>query len=269
MGEIAACNVTNDVFAMNVPEIAAGMLVFLALNKNTPMEISAGILKGIKRFMEDKLDSKISGGHTIYNEWPLIGGEASGVIDKRKIIRKFPPKMGDKLILTKPLGTQALIAANRLLKKESEMIQYYSKKELRKSINKAIDLMTTPSQDIIKVIHSFEDFSFIHAMTDVTGFGLSGHLKEMLQGTQLSANISRVPLIKLTKELAIDFEYQLKELKMPETAGGLLISLDPRKVPEFSIKLTEKGISNWIIGDIDKPGSKPIKISQDINYLEI
>ncbi|MHA2120571.1 MAG: AIR synthase related protein, partial [Promethearchaeota archaeon] len=87
MGQIAANNVTNDIFALNVPEIS-GMLVFLALNKNTPMGIAEGILKGIKYFVEKKINSKIVGGHTIYSEWPLIekdipfqgeiGGEASG-----------------------------------------------------------------------------------------------------------------------------------------------------------------------------------------------
>ncbi|MBY8987676.1 MAG: selenide, water dikinase SelD, partial [Candidatus Lokiarchaeota archaeon] len=74
MGEIAACNVTNDIFAMNVPEVS-GMLVFLGINKNTPMNIAEGILKGINRFMEQKINSKVVGGHTIYSEWPLIGGE--------------------------------------------------------------------------------------------------------------------------------------------------------------------------------------------------
>ncbi|MFX1447700.1 MAG: AIR synthase related protein, partial [Promethearchaeota archaeon] len=87
MGEIAAANVTNDVFALNVPEIS-GMLVFLGIKKNMPMEIAEGILIGIRNFIENKIDSKVLGGHTIYSEWPLIGGEASGFIHKDKIIKK-------------------------------------------------------------------------------------------------------------------------------------------------------------------------------------
>ena len=81
MGEIAACNVTNDVFAMNVPKIS-GMLVFLGINTNTPIKIAEGILEGIKFFMEKKINSQVDGGHTIYSEWPLIGGEASGFVNK-------------------------------------------------------------------------------------------------------------------------------------------------------------------------------------------
>ncbi|TFF87251.1 MAG: selenide, water dikinase SelD, partial [Promethearchaeota archaeon] len=64
-GEIAACNVTNDIFAMNVPEIDGGMLIFLAIKTDTPDYIADGILKGIKNFMENKINSQISGGHTI------------------------------------------------------------------------------------------------------------------------------------------------------------------------------------------------------------
>ena len=83
MGEIAAANVTNDVFALNVSEIS-GMLIFLGLKKNMPMYVAEGILKGIRNFMENKINSKVLGGHTIYSEWPLIGGEASGFVHKDK-----------------------------------------------------------------------------------------------------------------------------------------------------------------------------------------
>jgi selenide,water dikinase len=126
MGEIAACNVTNDIFAMNVPEIS-GMLVFLAINSKTPMIIAEGILKGIKNFMEKKINSKVVGGHTIYSEWPLIGGEASGFVNKNSIILKQGVKLGDKLILTKPIGLQPIMAAYRLLKDLPEMLEGYSK----------------------------------------------------------------------------------------------------------------------------------------------
>ncbi|MHA2474715.1 MAG: AIR synthase related protein [Promethearchaeota archaeon] len=70
-GEIAAANVTNDVFALNVKDIS-GMLVFLGLKKNMPLYIAEDILKGVKNFMENKINSKVLGGHTIYSEWPLI-----------------------------------------------------------------------------------------------------------------------------------------------------------------------------------------------------
>jgi len=268
MGEISACNVTNDIFAMNVPEIS-GMLVFLAINKNTPMKIAEGILRGIKRFMEQKLNSKVVGGHTIYSEWPLIGGEASGFVNKNNLIRKHGVKKGDKLILTKPIGLQAIMAAYRLQKDSPEMLGDFSSNELNDSIKLAIDLMTTSNQSVVKAIYTYNDFSFIHAMTDVTGFGLSGHLKEMLQKSGLSAIIETVPSIKHSKNLSEEFGYAFNDCLCSETAGGMLIALDPNNIESFSNTLSSQGISNWIVGTIDNKEPELVRISKKVNYLEI
>ncbi len=268
MGEIAACNVTNDIFAMNVPEIS-GMLVFLAIKTNTPIKIAKGILEGIRDFMENKIDSKVVGGHTIYSEWPLIGGEASGFLEKKKLILKTGVKPGDKLILTKPIGLQAISAAYRLLKDMPETLENYSINELKYSIDIAIKLMTTPNQNVVRAIHSHEDFSFIHAMTDITGFGLAGHIREMLQGSELSALIETIPSIKLARDLSDDLGYALNECQSAETAGGMLISVDQSKSEDFSNTLTSEGIKNWTVGTIDNIKKGFVRVSENANYLEI
>lgn len=269
MGEIAAANVTNDVFALNVLEIS-GILVFLGIKKNMPSYVSEGILHGIKNFMENKIHSKVLGGHTIYSEWPLIGGEASGFVDKSKIIRKNYVELGDKLILTKPVGNQAIMAAYRLQKNNPALIESFSTTELDKSIETAINLMITPLQDVVQTIHSYPNVNFIHSMTDVSGFGLAGHLKEMLQKSKFSATIDRVPIIKLTQDLAYEFGYKFDTCEMPETAGGMLISVDETQAEEFSERLTKNGISNWMVGTIDKTKKpKYVRISDDVEYIEI
>lgn len=268
-GEIAAANVTNDIFALNVLEIS-GMLVFLGIKKNMPTYISEGILRGIKNFMEHKINSKVLGGHTIYSEWPLIGGEASGFVKKSKIIRKNYIELGDKLIITKPIGNQAVMAAYRLQKNNPALLESYSSTEIDTSIKSAINLMITPLQDVVKTIHAYNDISFIHSMTDVSGFGLTGHLHEMLQNSKLSATIDRVPIIKLSQELAYEFGYKFDTCEMPETAGGMLISVDQTQTEEFSERLMKNGISNWIVGTIDNI-KKPnyVHISDDVEYTEI
>ncbi|MHA2127583.1 MAG: selenide, water dikinase SelD [Promethearchaeota archaeon] len=268
MGQIAACNVTNDIFALNVPEIT-GMLIFLAINKNTPMEIAEGILHGIKYFMEEKINSKVVGGHTIYSEWPLIGGEASGFVNKNKIIRKHGVKDGDKLILTKPIGLQPIMAAYRILKDIPEMLETYSEKQLRKSIKLAINIMTISNQNVVKTIHSYDDYSFIHAMTDVTGFGLAGHLSEMLQNSNLSALIETVPSIKFSETLSAELGYAFDECKCSETAGGMLIAIDPYKVEDFSKNLSRNGIPNWNVGTIDTLTPGLVRISENVKSIEI
>jgi selenide,water dikinase len=278
MGQIAANNVTNDIFALNVPEIS-GMLVFLALNKNTPMGIAEGILKGIKYFVEKKINSKIVGGHTIYSEWPLIekdipfqgeiGGEASGFIDKNKIIPKYGVENGDRLILTKPIGLQPIMSAYRILKEVPEMLDTYSNKQIKKSIKIAVKIMTTSNQNVVETIHSYDDFSFIHAMTDVTGFGFAGHLSEMLQNSNLSALIETIPSIKLSEKLASDLGYAFDECKCSETAGGMLMAVDPEKSDDFSKKLSRNGISNWNVGEIDKMTPELVRISDNVRNIEI
>ena len=268
-GEITACNVTNDIFAMNVPEISGGMLVFLAISTRTPIEVAEGILKGIKYFMEEKINSKIVGGHTIYSEWPLMGGEASGYIHKDQIILKQGVKQGDKLILTKPIGLQAIMAAYRVLKDFPEMLEHYSIKELHKSIDLAIKVMTTPNQDVVKTIHSYKDFSFVHALSDITGFGLAGHTAEMLQHSNLSATINTVPSIKLSKNLSEELGYAFDDCTCHETAGGMLLAVDPTKVEDFTNALTSNNISNWIVGLIDKVQPGLVRVAENVKNIEI
>jgi len=270
MGEIAAANVTNDVFALNVPEIS-GMLIFLGMKKNMPMYIAEGILIGIRNFIENKIDSKVLGGHTIYSEWPLIGGEASGFINKDKIIKKNYVEEGDTLILTKPVGNQAIMAAYRLQKNNPDLLKAFSKEEIDKSIDLAIEYMTMPLQSVVKAIHSYEDFSFVHSMTDISGFGIALHLREMLQNSNLSALIKKVPIFRLTKELAYEFGYKFDEMEMPETAGGMLLSVDHDRAEEFSERLNnEFHVSNWIIGEIDNINEpRRVRVSKNVKHVEI
>ncbi len=267
-GEIAACNVTNDIFAMNVPEIS-GMLVFLAISTRTPMEVAEGILRGMKYFMEKKINSRIVGGHTIYSEWPLMGGEASGYVHKDAIIQKQGVKKGDKLVLTKPIGLQAIMASYRLLKDFPEMLEHYSKDELHKSIDLAVKIMITPNQDVVKIIHSYKDFSFIHALSDITGFGLAGHTAEMLQNSDLSATIDTIPSIKFSEELSHELGYAFDSCYCHETAGGMLISIDPTKVEDFTSVLSSNQISNWIVGKIDNVQPGLVRISENVQNIEI
>ncbi|MBY8987022.1 MAG: hypothetical protein KGD61_01090, partial [Candidatus Lokiarchaeota archaeon] len=178
-------------------------------------------------------------------------------------------KKGDKLILTKPIGLQAIMAAYRLQKDSPEMLEEFSANELSDSIKLAINLMTTSNQSVVKTIYTYDDFSFIHAMTDVTGFGLSGHLKEMLQNSGLSAIIEAIPSIKFSKTLSVQFGYAFEDCLCSETAGGMLIALDPGKVEDFSNALSSSGISNWIVGTIDNKEDGLVRISNKVEQIEI
>jgi selenide,water dikinase len=178
-------------------------------------------------------------------------------------------KKGDKLLLTKPIGLQAIMAAYRLQKDFPDMLKEYSSNELNKSIELAINLMTTSNQGVVKTIYTYDDFSFIHAITDVTGFGLAGHLKEMLQNSELSAIIETIPSIKLSKALSEELGYAFNNCSCSETAGGMLLAIDPSKVEDFSNALSSNGISNWTVGTIDSKEAELVRISDKVKQIEI
>jgi selenophosphate synthase len=161
------------------------------------------------------------------------------------------------------------MASYRILKDMPEMLETYSEKQLRKSIKLAIKLMTTSNQDVVKTIHSLDDFSFIHAMTDVTGFGLAGHLLEMLQNSNLSAVIETIPSIRHSQDLSKELGYAFDECECAETAGGMLMAIDPSKIDEFSDILSNKGIKNWIVGTIDTISPDLVRIAKNVENIEI
>ncbi len=129
--------------------------------------------------------------------------------------------------------------------------------------------MTTPNQNVVKTIHSLENFSFIHAMTDITGFGLAGHMLEILQNSNLSAIIETIPSIKLSESLSSDLGYDFDECKCGETAGGMLMAVDPSMAEDFSNNLSSNRISNWIVGTIDTISPGLVRISENVEKIEI
>jgi len=161
------------------------------------------------------------------------------------------------------------MAAYRILKDFPEMLEGYSKNQLKQSIKLAIKIMTTSNQSVVKTIHSYNDFSFIHAMTDITGFGLAGHTIELLQNSNLSALIDTIPSIKLTESLSNELGYAFDECKCAETAGGMLLAVDPLNIDDLSNKLKKNGISNWIIGNIDKIAPGLVRVSENVENIEV
>ena len=186
------------------------------------------------------------GGHSIEDHEPKFGMAVTGIIHPDRILKNSTACEGDAIILTKPIGTG--------------IISYASKLKIAKenSIVAAIDLMRTLNNIILDLINNFE----IHACTDVTGFGLSGHLHEMASASQLEARIlfNLIPVLTGVEELALakiypkstaanhkyaeNFtswnqklaEYQKIIFCDAQTSGGLLISIaanQEKKIIEF------------------------------------
>lgn len=266
MGKIAACNVTNDLFALNARKVDS-YNNFIGVPTDIPPRFSELIIKGIQEFLHP-LGCQITGGHTIYNPWPLFGGAASSIIQKDHIIRKTGIKNGDKILMTKPLGVQPTMAAYRVLKKDTSWLEGYNLDLIKRSISLATTLMTTSNQPIPQIIHDKAWFDKIHAMTDITGFGLKGHLKEMMADNHLGIKITELPVLSQSPVLAELFGYQLKEGNSPEIAGGMLMSISPEIYPDLIDEFESKKINHYEIGTISKKISG-IKLTPQVKLIEI
>jgi selenide,water dikinase len=201
------------------------------------------------------------GGHSVEDNELKYGLSVTGVIHPSKVVPNTGCKLGDRLILTKPLGVGII---NTALK--GEMVD-------QATVNKAIRCMSTLNSTASELMQE----TVVHACTDVTGFGLLGHACEMIEGTDVGMVIdsAAVPYFSEAKELAEmglvpgglhrnrDFRAHMVEISEqvpaflvdilfdPQTSGGLLISLPAENAGELLDKMHEAGISDAaIIGEI-------------------
>ena len=178
-GQIAAANALSDVFAMGGRPITALNIMGFPTKLVSPKTITAVLRGGLEKAAE--AGCAIIGGHSIRNPEPIYGLAVTGIVDLRKILTNAKARVGDLLVLTKPLGTGiATTAIKRGL--ASRALE-----------NKVIHLMSK----INFVGAELAQKQLVHAATDITGFGLIGHLANMCRASNVSAEIdpSSVPLL--------------------------------------------------------------------------
>ncbi len=233
-GQIAAANALSDVYAMGgLPKTALAILAFplISMDKSVIVEVLQGA--------SDKLaeaGASLVGGHSIDDDTLKFGLSVTGYVHPQKIWKNSGAKTGDQLILTKALGTGAATAA---LKKQS-VTENDIEPEISsmRQLNNIVDLLTS------------EQLAGIHAATDITGFGLSGHAVQMARASQktLKVKFSSLPVFaktleflqagNLTKAHRTNREYVAEEISIetlkdseqqilfdPQTSGGLLLSV--------------------------------------------
>ncbi len=239
-GRIAATNAISDVYAMGGTPIMALALVGMPI-KVLSLETIGQILAGGAAVCK-AAGIPIAGGHTIDSVEPIYGLVALGLVHPKRIKRNADAKIGDRLILGKPLGVGILSAA---LKKEALSAEGYARM-----------IATTTQLNTAGV--ELSALAGVHALTDVTGFGLGGHALEIARGAKCQVQIdwNRVPLIEGVQALAeagmvtgasgrnwaaYGNEITLPEgftpmqqalLSDPQTSGGLLVSCAPEAVDD-------------------------------------
>ncbi len=237
-GAIAATNAISDVYAMGGQPLFALALVGMPVNQ-LPLEVIRRILEGGESVCE-RAGIPIAGGHTIDSVEPIYGLVALGVVDPRNIKRNAGARPGDRLILGKPLGVGIYSAA---IKKGRLDERGY------RAMIDATTRLNTPGMRL----GTMDD---VHALTDVTGFGLLGHLLEITRGSGLSARVrwASIPLLPNAVDLAQEGivtgasdrnwsgygervtlgqglgAAQKALLTDPQTSGGLLVACAPEAV---------------------------------------
>jgi selenide,water dikinase len=258
-GRIAATNAISDVYAMGGTPIMALALVCMPIDR-LPVETSRGILDGGESVCA-AAGIPIAGGHTIDSVEPIYGLVVMGIVHPKNVKKNSDAKDGDKLILGKPLGVGVLSAA---LKQEKLSADGY-----------AAMIANTTKLNVSG--RSLSAMPGVHALTDVTGFGLLGHALEMCRGARLTATISMkdVPLIAGVADLAAqgmvtgasgrNWAGYGKDVRLgakvsdvhkalltdPQTSGGLLISCAPDAVDEVLATLRRDGFdAAAVIGEL-------------------
>ncbi|MBM7573630.1 selenide,water dikinase [Aquibacillus albus] len=263
-GQIAAANALSDVYAMGGKPITVMNIVGFPIN-NLDKGILADILAGASEKVKES-GAALVGGHSIDDQEPKFGLSVTGTVHPDKIRANVGAQPGDKIILTKPIGVGILTTA--------------IKKDLldEDSLNEVMQVMATLNKNAAEAMENYT----VHACTDVTGFGLLGHTREIAEGSNVGITINHknVPVLEKARELAeksiipggskknrqwladcIHFDASVDEMDQlilcdAVTSGGLLIAVPDAEVDQLQEALKAKNVNPAIIGEVtkEKPG---------------
>ncbi len=264
-GRIAAANALSDVYAMGGKPLTAMNIVCFPIT-DMPKEVLKEILRGgLEKIHE--ANAVLVGGHSVDDQELKYGLSVTGIVHPDKVLTNRGAKVGDKLILTKPIGTGIIATAIK------------GRLATQAALETMIEVTSTLNDQASQVMLRYET----HACTDVTGFGLGGHLLEMARASrvEIAIHVERVPIMPEAKEYALmglipagsyatkHFCEQSVEIKPevetlftdlifdPQTSGGLVISIARDQAYACVRELKDKGVeSAGIIAEVTGPHPK-------------
>ncbi len=257
-GQVAAANAISDIYAMGGTPITALNIVAFPI-ADLDHKILAEILEGASSKLKEA-GVTLVGGHSIDDKEPKFGLSVTGLIHPDKVRTNSGAKVGDALILTKPIGVGILTTSIKKGWLEDA------------EIARVTEVMTTLNKAAAAALDGYE----VHACTDVTGFGLLGHASEMAQGSKVGIQISQkaVPILPRVRELAengavpggtknnfnyvhefVDFNDTMDQIDQwilcdAVTSGGLLAAVSATDADEIVSKMRAQGIEATVIGKV-------------------
>lgn len=251
-GQVAAANALSDIYAMGATPLTALNLVAFPSCKLGPEVLRAILKGGCDKVAE--AGALVLGGHSVEDDEPKYGLAVTGVVHPAEVVTNSGACPGDFLILTKPLGTGVMVTALKggLLTPDEE-----------RKLAEVMALLNAPAAEAMRLVG-------VHACTDITGFGLLGHLREMAvnSGVDVEIELASLPLLPKAKKFAEEGlipggayrnrEYLKDHVEIggrispaeedllydPQTSGGLLIAVSGEKREQLLSALREKGVAS-------------------------
>jgi len=278
-GRIGACNVLSDMYAMGVYQIDSVLMILAASNKmesETRDVVTRAMIEGFN-FTCQQAGVECTGGQSVINPWPIIGGTAMSACSENEFIMPISAIEGDVIVLTKPLGTQVAVNLNewrQLENKEtwSKALEVISESEVDHAYKMAVESMSRLNKNAAILMHKYH----AHACTDVTGFGILGHASNLAQNqkAKVDIEIDTLPIINKMDIVAEKIPwFNLKEGYSAETSGGLFLSMPKNEALNFIKELVELDKQPaWIIGRVVEASNKSknqARIMDNFNIIQV
>jgi selenide, water dikinase len=275
-GRIAAANSLSDVYAMGGRPVSA--LSVVGFPDSGEPETLEGILRGGLEKMAEA-NCTIAGGHSVRDEELKFGYAVTGVIDPSRIWRNVGARAGDLLILSKPLGTGVISTALKQGRAEAVWVE---------AAETSMAALNRRAAETLRVVEGADASArFVHAVTDITGFGFLGHAREMAAGSGVSMRIDHQRIgylpgaveaargkffsggLKNNREFVegcVEFHADVPDefralLFDPQTSGGLFAAVAREAAEQAVVSLRQSGVEAWMVGEVLAKRSPLIEIA--------
>ena len=275
-GRVAACNVLSDVYAMGVVEIDTVLMILGVSKQMTKSEQDIVTTEMIRGFADccREAGTGCTGGQTVLNPWPIIGGVANCTVLESEMIRPKHAAPGDVIVLTKPLGTQVAVNLQEWRRQPanwSRVEAHITHEQVEKAFLDSVDSMARLNRNGAKLMHKHG----AKAATDVTGFGILGHLENLAksQDRDVVLELHTLPIIAMMDviDTHLGGMFQLLQGRSAETSGGLMVILPADSAEAFIKDFKElDGHDAWVIGSVkDGEGSKSARIVDEVKVVSV
>lgn len=309
-GQIGAANVLSDLYSVGITH-CDNMLMLLASSTDMDEHERTVVTREILRGFAERVrlaQTCVTGGQTVMNPWPLIGGVAMSVVTEEEMILPTGLQVGDVLVLTKPLGTQLAVNLQQWVRRPSPVYEkcirsHISEEEIQELYVAACDSMKRLNRTAASLMHTYG----AHGATDVTGFGILGHAQNLGAATTPFSVAHRSPeggvvqdesaghgetgvclvldtlpmfhvAVKASRLMGDRVPYRLLDGLSAETSGGLLVALKDRETAEAYIhaiqeqkEFPEEAAPAWIVGHVEARGPDGVTagLADNVQIVEV